>query len=550
MEKKSIEKILSTNAFKTWLLSKRWFGDKSTLLDLDFDISTSYLETLPNRIQILVIQVEKLDFSKSYFLPLIYYDKIEEILGPNELREENITNIKKNSFKKEYNFVEAEYCLAFWKTVLFEENGKKLEFSRKFYRERYKNDINDQILQNLLNKTEMANYYEISMQQLGAGNTTNLLFLLNLTPKSNNNLQSISYVLKSYKEYSAKIEPKTLSILTKNNYQNAPKIHLGMKLNDIDVITITEHLQNDGNIGGIYWNELNDMMIGLIESISEKKVNFNDKSMVNELIKKYCKISQIFSLKIGKHIRKLHEALIFPDSKGFKCEIVESKPYLERYVSKINSIISDLLTSIDKGKTFLFYDLNNIKAVLSGIKHAIKKLHSEYNKDSITIQPIHQDLHFEQVLFKEVNDDHDFYFLDFEGDPQLSFEEKKKKFPIEKDISSFLRSLSYIKFNTFLNLLAQKPMEKHVYKELENVLYDFYFDDVDDKTNEVYKQIFFILNTWEGTMKADILKNVEINGSLFKLFTVERALRELSYEVLYRPNKIIVPLLGLKETSF
>jgi len=43
------------------------------------------------------------------------------------------------------------------------------------------------------------------------------------------------------------------------------------------------------------------------------------------------------------------------------------------------------------------------------------------------------------------------------------------------------------------------------------------------------------------------LKILNLNYVLITYFYIERALHELNYEILYRPNKIIVPILGLIE---
>lgn len=88
-----VQDIFNSNEFKGWLLSKRWFGDKSALSNLEFKINLNYFEILSERILLTVIDIQKPEYKKSYFLPLIYYEKIQEILEPNE-----ISNKKKNSY--------------------------------------------------------------------------------------------------------------------------------------------------------------------------------------------------------------------------------------------------------------------------------------------------------------------------------------------------------------------------------------------------------------------------------------------------------------------
>ena len=56
-----------------------------------------------------------------------------------------------------------------------------------------------------------------------------------------------------------------------------------------------------------------------------------------------------------------------------------------------------------------------------------------------------------------------------------------------------------------------------------------------------------VLNIWESKLIGKILKNLNLSHVLITYFYIERAFYELKYEILFRPNKIIVPVLGLKE---
>ena len=79
-DKNLIQNIFNTNEFKGWLLSRRWFGDKSTLSNLEFNISISYFNLIAEKIFLTVIEIKTEEYSKDYFLPLIFYEKIQDIL--------------------------------------------------------------------------------------------------------------------------------------------------------------------------------------------------------------------------------------------------------------------------------------------------------------------------------------------------------------------------------------------------------------------------------------------------------------------------------------
>jgi maltose alpha-D-glucosyltransferase/alpha-amylase len=177
----------------------------------------------------------------------------------------------------------------------------------------------------------------------------------------------------------------------------------------------------------------------------------------------------------------------------------------------------------------------------------MEKFRLEFSEEIIKIQPVHQDLHMEQILYNKMNDHYQFYFIDFEGDPQLPLEEKKGKFPIEKDLASYLRALSYIKFNTLLSFIGKKVIKRRSYEVPEEILYNLFFRRAARPLNKTLDVVLKFLNTWESRLIGKILKNLNIHVTLITYFYIERALHELNYEILFRPNKVIVPILGLKE---
>ncbi|MFW9784312.1 MAG: hypothetical protein ACFFFB_18680, partial [Candidatus Heimdallarchaeota archaeon] len=184
------------------------------------------------------------------------------------------------------------------------------------------------------------------------------------------------------------------------------------------------------------------------------------------------------------------------------------------------------------------------------IRDIIEKFRSEFRVPEIDIQPVHQDLHMQQILYNKINGEYQFYFIDFEGDPQLTPEEKKHKFPIEKDLASFLRSLSYIKFNTILNFIEQRIIDHNKFEVAEEFLFSTYFRKASKISlkHKILEIILKLLSSWELKLMGKLFEEGEkLHFTLINYFTIERALHELDYELLFRPNKTIVPILGLKE---
>ena len=563
-DKNLIQDVCNSNEFKGWLLSKRWFGDKSTLSNLEFSIGINYFEIIAERILLTILEVKTSDYSKTYFLPLIYYKKIEDILEPIEKTREIIVNLTENTFSKKLaitieneqkiitlNLMEAEFCLFFWRKMLFDttisEKFPSMNMELTLYTKQFEDDINMKKVQNLIEAGLYPDRYELSLDQLGGGNTTNILFLLNISNKRNPDQPSVSYVLKSYKDYSVSLEPSTLFVLVKNKFPNSPKIYGTIKIQNKEIIGIIESVPNLGNLGDIYWNELNNMINNVFKKVNNDYSKYTEKSNASILIKEHCMETIKVSSDIGHYITNLHQSLILPSQEDYSLESVESTTYLKKYTERLNSMLSELLTHMTQQPEGAFFNLPKISSILIDIKDIIERFRAEFEAPKIDIQHIHQDLHMDQILYNKVNDKYIFYFIDFEGDPQLILEEKKGKFPVEKDLASFLRALSYIKFNTLLRFIENKIVRRDKYEVPEEILYNLYFRRAARPLNKMLDIVLNVLNIWESKLMSKILKNLNLSYILITYFYIERALYELSYEILFRPNKIIVPVLGLKE---
>ncbi len=565
IDKNLIQEIFNSNEFKGWILSKRWFSDKTQLSNLDFKIKIEYFQLLEEVILLINIEITKPGYSKFYFLPLISYEKkVQEVLEPEEQSTENIIKLTSNTFSKKVamtmenkqeiitlNLVEAEFCLFFWRKILFDKNLSEqfpsYNLNLELFLEQFEDPVNMKKVQELIEASLHPNRYTLSLSQLGKGNTTNLVFRLDVINTKKQEKNPTSFVLKSYKEYTENIETSTLFILVKNSFPNAPKIYGTFKIQNKDSIGILEMVENDGNIGEIYWNELNSMINDIFKDIHGNYSKFEDKTTISNNIKQYCGETLRVSKEIGTYISRLHQALKLPENKDQQDTIMSSKEFFEEYSKKLSSQITNLQKTMKKESKRSYYNLPKIISILIDTQDLVEKFITEYTSEEVHVQKIHQDLHMEQVLYKKENGDYIFFFTDFEGDPQLDIQGKKGKFPVEKDLASFLRALSYIKFNTLLLYIEKKLIKKGEYEVPEEILYRMFFRRSARPSNQIVEIVLRVLNAWEDKMMGKILKNLNVNITLISFFSIERVLHEINYEILYRPNKSIVPILGLKE---
>ena len=568
IDKNVLQQVFNSNEFKAWLLSKRWFGDKSSLSNLMFNVKINYLQIISSQIYLTIIEINTDDYSKEYFLPLIRYEKLLDILEPKERKREIITNLTESSFSKvialdmveniqdqvfSLNLVEAEYCVLFWKKLLFDkkisEKFPSMELELSLYDEQFEDDHHLVKVRDFIEASLYPDRYDLSIEKIGGGNTSNVLNLLKIYKKGNSEIES-SYVLKSYKEFSERIEPRTLYVLVKNKFPNSPKIYGMVKIFGKESIGILENVLNVGNLGDIYWFEVNEMISKLFKNVNDDYSYLSKREEISEKIKSYCVESLKVSEEIGVQIKNLHKALRLEGDDSYFKEKVNGKEYLTNYSSKLDEMVKQIQNNIEKSTSNTFYNSPKISSILLDIKDIIQKLKLEFDFGQISIQPVHQDLHMQQILYNKKNDHYDYYFIDFEGDPQLSIKEKKERYPIEKDLASFLRSLSYIKFQTLLNYIEQKIINKDKFKVPEEVLFTTFFRKSAKITQsqKLLQIVLNLLNTWEEKMMAKIFsKNLKLHFTLINYYSIERALHELEYELLFRPNKVIIPILGLKE---
>ncbi|MFX1238509.1 MAG: hypothetical protein ACFFAS_13755 [Promethearchaeota archaeon] len=517
--KELLTKEFNTPKFKDWLIKRRWFANKGKFLDAKFEILLSEYSLLDKNIALLVLKISKKDYIKSYFTPFVIFFDLNEILESNERNQIEIDQLEKDAYSGEIRIIEAEFFKKYWRLLLYSDH--------------IKNGL--QLFVNFKSITKNSNFH---LEQLGKGNTTNMVFQLYFEDTK------VKYILKSYKIFEKNLETEKLSLLKKNGYKNVPEIIGRINFRNIDVISVMKHIESTGNIGEVYWNELNTFIFKLIAEKNSKTSLSKDTHKLNSMIEQYCSLSLYFSRIIADNLQALHNNLIFNDDPNYNIENINFRSYFLNFTEKINGliqIVDDHLnhTAIEQNDLY-----SETKRLLKNIPELINQLIKKKNLQEIKIQPIHQDLHMEQILYKEDDNKYILYFLDFEGDPQRPYEEKIKKNPIEKDYASFLRSFSYIRLNTFLNFITNTQKQKNLSIIPPEILCSVVLNQ--DSQWSKYKKIAEVLNFWEKKLSRIILKTSPVNNSLINLFSIERILNELNYEILYRPKQLFIPILSLK----
>ncbi|MEM7574104.1 MAG: hypothetical protein AAF433_14445 [Bacteroidota bacterium] len=142
---------------------------------------------------------------------------------------------------------------------------------------------------------------------------------------------------------------------------------------------------------------------------------------------------------------------------------------------------------------------------------------------------IHGDYHLGQVLY----DDHDFYIIDFEGEPLLSIPERQRKRPPFKDVAGMIRSLHYAARGQLLLNFSYRPEDVEALGPWGN----WWFRTL----RAAY------LNSYLSTIgDHPMLPPASVDQELLlDIFVLEKAVYEVAYELNSRPDWLGIPLQGV-----
>ncbi|MEZ4883257.1 MAG: putative maltokinase [Chitinophagales bacterium] len=142
---------------------------------------------------------------------------------------------------------------------------------------------------------------------------------------------------------------------------------------------------------------------------------------------------------------------------------------------------------------------------------------------------IHGDYHLGQVLYTG----DDFIIIDFEGEPDKPFADRRNKYSCLKDLAGMVRSFHYAAYATIYQYLNQKGAR---------------FLHVEAWADQWYHYIGnYFLNNYIDALKGSKLLPQK-RSSILKLlqaYILEKAVYELGYELNNRPEWVIIPLKGI-----
>lgn len=403
---------------------------------------------------------------------------------------------------------------------------------------------------------EIGNPSEIiGFKILGEGDTTNSVVQLELKNKS-------LIIFKEYRIIKKRRENIFLDYLNSKGFPYAPELYGIMKLRNRNISHVIgilmQHIPSIGDGGTLFWKNI----INNLEKTKNEN-NYDSEKISRDLNEN--NIIKNISNTLMDVIVLFHKTMVEYDS---------NKKYMS--ISDLNQqrkIITNIITKIkaDFKNSKNFQDnitLNNIFKDTFGYQSKIYDI-IKYRDflNNINIIHCHQDLHFKQMLTYKKENNIKFYLIDFEGDPLLNYNLKMQKDAVFRDLSSLISALYYIKynalrefylkrgrndekFNELLIQISKKLMEKNLKQDLNKnyfqklVVYsNFWLRFLVKKFLNRYFDNYTI-NFREQVKESEFN---EIISKGIRLYLIERAIRELSYELNHRPKNSIIPLITIWE---
>jgi maltose alpha-D-glucosyltransferase/alpha-amylase len=142
---------------------------------------------------------------------------------------------------------------------------------------------------------------------------------------------------------------------------------------------------------------------------------------------------------------------------------------------------------------------------------------------------VHGDFRLEQMLI--VKDD--IFIIGFEGDMGMPLAERRRKTPAARDIAAMLRSIDYSVSAALDRALKVAPDEQG---KLAAALTQWR-DRASDAFLTAYRETMTNARLWPADLHA--------TEAMVKFFSLEKAVREIEYELVQRPEWLRLPLVGL-----
>lgn len=231
---------------------------------------------------------------------------------------------------------------------------------------------------------------------------------------------------------------------------------------------------------------------------------------------------------LGKRTAELHAALSSCDDDPAFAPVPLSQESLSQLVATIRSEVQSTCTLLENADLQIPDGLpqkiwQRANRLLDGITSL------DVAKAGAVSIRCHGDYHLGQVL----KTDSDFIILDFEGEPDRTFDERRQKRSALKDVAGMVRSLHYASCAAAVGMLPAPDSSITNPADWQN----FWYESVRSRFLSGYRQ--------QADNQRFLPQDENAFQQLLDLFLIEKVLYELRYEINNRPDWVKIPLAGL-----
>lgn len=351
------------------------------------------------------------------------------------------------------------------------------------------------------------------------------------------------YFFKFYRKLEKEINPdlEIVRFLSEHTtFQNSPKYAGGIEYQGSDGKTIVfgllqEKVENQGDA----WNMAVDSVGRFYERVMAKAKTLKAPKLINKAAIKFEDAPEVIQeligrgvyermVRLGQRTAEMHLALASDASNPAFAPENFTANYQRSLYSSLRKLVRDRFNLLEQSMSRLPADTQEVARKVLALEDKILEAFSEVYQVKINAGKIriHGDYHLGQVLFTG----RDFVIIDFEGEPGLSFSERRLKKSAWKDVAGMMRSIHYAAFG--------KILLNENYRDRDLEFLEVWADQWQHYVSRFYLGAYMD-RAGMGTVLA---QEYEV---LIRTFLIEKAIYELGYELNGRPDWTIIPLRGI-----
>jgi len=351
------------------------------------------------------------------------------------------------------------------------------------------------------------------------------------------------YFFKFYRKLEKEINPdlEIVRFLTENtSFQNSPKYAGSIEYKDSQNQVIVfglleERVDNQGDAWTMATDSVGRFYERVITSTSKEKIP----KLLNRPSIKFEEAPEIIQeligrglyermVRLGQRTAEMHIALApHAADPAFTPEQFNAN-YQRSLYSSLRKLVRDRFSLLETTLSKLDASTRDVAKKVLGMEGQILECFSEIYQTKINALKtrVHGDYHLGQVLFTGK----DFVIIDFEGEPGLTFNERRlKKSPL-KDVAGMMRSIHYAAFG---KILLNENYRDRDLASLEN-----WADQWQHYVSRFYLGAYMERLGMGSELSPE-------NDILLRIFLLEKAVYELGYELNSRLDWVSIPLRGI-----